>query len=259
MYNGQMTSENDNLKDTTPGAEIAVKDNPFFISSSKTNKLITALYMVTDIIDKEEPLRNKLRTLGAGIISDMHATPGNALSKIAETLSFLDVASAINLISEMNFTILKKEFLVLKRSIEEKHQTPVTLSEFFTEEKRESLSAVSSQGYLTRIGVQKGSTLMKALSKLPARSAGGLTRPAGRSERAPDAFKEERKKKIIDILKRNGGGLSIRDVSLALHSQGQGGDTSEKTLQRQLVSMLKDNSLYRTGSKRWSRYFVKSS
>ena len=39
-------------------------------SYTKTQKLITALYMVTDIIDKDEPLRNKLRTLGVQILSD---------------------------------------------------------------------------------------------------------------------------------------------------------------------------------------------
>ncbi len=31
---------------------------------------------------------------------------------------------------------------------------------------------------------------------------------------------------------------------------------SEKTLQRELVSMVKDGVLNKTGKKRWSRYFV---
>jgi hypothetical protein len=80
------------------------------LTYTKTDKLITALYMVTDIIDKEEPIRNKLRTLGTGIISDIYLirqnNTGNTLSftsnKIAEIMSFLDLASAMNIISEMN-------------------------------------------------------------------------------------------------------------------------------------------------------------
>src|SRR3989344_7243431 len=97
-----------NIKDTTNELGITIKDSS--ISYTKTNKLVTALYMVTDILDKDEPLRNKLRTLGTGIISDVHSTPAHAVGKISEIMSFLDVAFAMNIISEMNVTILRKEF-----------------------------------------------------------------------------------------------------------------------------------------------------
>ena len=86
------------------------------LSYSKTNKLVTALFMVTDIIDKEEPLRSKLRTLGTEIISDMHSIPQNAYNKISEIVSFLEIASAVNIISEMNCNILRKEFIELALS-----------------------------------------------------------------------------------------------------------------------------------------------
>src|ERR1035437_1026431 len=92
------------------------------VSYTKTNKLITALYMVTDIVDKDEPLRNKLRTLGVEILSDItspRGTLGNAGGKISELMSFLDIASAVNIISGMNCNILRKEFLELDQSIKE--------------------------------------------------------------------------------------------------------------------------------------------
>src|SRR3989344_6143475 len=106
-----------NLRYPTNEFGIVVKDSPISLSYMKTNKLITALYMVTDILDKDEPLRNKLRTLGTGIISDIHCAPQNACTKIAEVMSFLDIARAINIISEMNVNILRKEFLLLNQSI----------------------------------------------------------------------------------------------------------------------------------------------
>ena len=49
--------------------------------------------------------------------------------------------------------------------------------------------------------------------------------------------------------------MSIKDIGEVLKSKGQA--IGEKTLQRELISMVKDNLLYRTGSKRWSKYFVK--
>ena len=106
---------------------------------SKTNKLITALYMVTDIMDKEEPLRNKLRTLGVNIISDtpplQYSGEGRGevfkIRFITELISLLDIASAIGIISEMNHNILRKEFLKLKKSITEvKEENPMWLEEF---------------------------------------------------------------------------------------------------------------------------------
>ena len=40
-------------------------------------------------------------------------------NKIAEIMSFLDIASAVNIISEMNYNILRKEFSELNQSISE--------------------------------------------------------------------------------------------------------------------------------------------
>src|SRR3989338_10874956 len=83
VYNGQMSDMNNSgekkLKDTYKNP---LKDTSFVLSPvvppwldhsgsySKVHKLITALYIVTDIIDKEEPIRNKLRILGIEILSD---------------------------------------------------------------------------------------------------------------------------------------------------------------------------------------------
>src|SRR3989344_3111766 len=58
----------------------------------KTNKLVTALYMVTDVIDKEEPLRNKLRTLGLEILSDTPTTKEGP--SLRPPLCFFDISFA---------------------------------------------------------------------------------------------------------------------------------------------------------------------
>jgi len=76
-----MLAKNNNLTDSNNDLNVVIKDTSLYqlpISYKKTNKLVTALYMVTDIIDKNEPLRNKLRTLGIGIISDIYTQPMDA-------------------------------------------------------------------------------------------------------------------------------------------------------------------------------------
>ena len=235
------------------------------LSYTKTQKLITALYMVTDIIDKEEPIRNKLRTLGGEILSDtISISPLSRMPldrKIQEVLSFLNIASAMNFISEMNYTILKKEFLELKASIEEYTDKKPTWLEEFLEEGFPILSKekgnLNSKGHV-RIGVQKGN-LLKAMNKVDGIRALSDTKL---SRTRVDVFlilKKERRDNIINIIKNNGGSSTIKDIKAKTNTGVQGSlACSEKTLQRELMSMIKDDVLNKTGKKRWSRYFLKT-
>jgi hypothetical protein len=256
-----MLQQGDNLKDGQNNLGITLKDIPVVISYNKTNKLITALYMVTDIIDRDEPLRNKLRTLGTGIISDIHQNPLNALGKITEVMSFLDLAKALNIISPMNCDILRKEFTELDQSIRETSEkvqnqnAEIDLSELFRESpygERTGSKYLSEGG--TRIGVQRGSTLMKALSDKTNRMSD--TRSSQKTIQDYDVLKRQRRSDIIQFIKSNGGSATITDIKL--RGKGTLQNCGEKTLQRELVSMQKEGVLKKTGEKRWSRYFIQN-
>lgn len=260
-----MFGDNKNLKDSRNDLDLFIKDTPNAISYTKTNKLITALFMVTDIMDKEEPLRNKLRTLGIEIISDMRSVPAKVNGKVDEVMSFLEIASGINLISGMNCSILKKEFIALKQSIDQSVNNLTLSEEFFREDETEN-PLRSSPLFRERasmgnsIGVQKGSTLLRALSRVEM-SNRNWTRPLGGSGTSNSTnnfhiLKEQRQKDIIAVIKINGGSATITDIKSK--AQGQLILCSEKTLQRELILMVKTGVLYREGSKRWSRYFLKT-
>ena len=289
-----MFGENKNLKDS---GKDPVKDTSSMptsyqtlsfgsVSYTKTNKLITALYMVTDILDKDEPLRFKLRTLGVGILSDINSNLPTIPIKISEIMSFIDIASAVNIISEMNCNILRKEFLELNRSVQEYMRNseskidtfnrPVNLSEFFGEgeEPRPPLpfghlplsrGREISKGH-ARIGVQKGSTLMRALSDR--KLIVSLSRPSlsdknniTKSNHNFDILKKQRRDNIISILKLIDGGATIKNIKDKANLNPKENNPlvscGEKTLQRELVSMVKDGVLNKTGEKRWSKYFTK--
>lgn len=277
----QGKSSNKNLKDVVSDLDISIKDSFLSISYTKTNKLITALYMVTDIVDKTEPIRNKLRHLGAEIISDIHCVPSDACNKIAETVSFLNIASAMNLISEMNCNILKKEFLDLSQCIKEcTHAKPSWLEEFLIHSPLpESSDLKSGAGGLnfsspfrprsehpgrgeldskghTRIGVQKGSTLLKALSDKTQHLSDNRSVSEDRNQFY--ILKKKRRDDIVKIIKDNNGNATIKDVKEKIDiGMPDGVFYSEKTLQRELMSMTKEGILNKAGEKRWSRYFIK--
>lgn len=232
----------------------------------KLNKLITAVYIVTDIMDKDEPIRLKLRTLGLEILSDINSISRTNFShKVQAILSFLDIALAINLISEMNFNILKKEFFELSSSIKDASQiSPTWLEEFLlssskTEDKKNSdIGHSTNKGQIqTRIGVQKGSTLMKALSGIKDTNKNNLAPYESEDSRSDfDMLKKQRREDIIKVIKDNGGSATITDIKVK--ASGSLINCGEKTLQRELVSMIRDGVLNKTGEKRWSRYFLGS-
>ena len=280
------------------------------LSYTKTNKLIAALYMVTDIMDRDEPVRNKLRNLGAGTISDiisLNSFAGKAEvnfvsleAKIEEVMSFLEVASSVSLISEMNHSILKKEFRILQESIYEfkslvalkEDKSPAWLADFLEEENRENSfpevsvgrekrtplfqtfapikkedngSRIHPNGHRqpTRIGLQKGSTLLQALNKVgdtksvsnKSISHGHAPSEAGGFHSGFDILKKQRREEIVKFLKDRGV-ATIKDIK-----DSAGGvliSCGEKTLQRELFSMVGDGVLERSGEKRWSKYSIKS-
>ncbi|MDO8520824.1 MAG: hypothetical protein Q7S52_01800 [bacterium] len=95
----------------------------------KAEKLTTALYLVTDIMPEREPLKWKVREVGVDLLSDITiAVPlsasekmsmlRNIMKKVEKTVAFLDVAQSARLMSEMNSSMLKKEYLALKDNIE---------------------------------------------------------------------------------------------------------------------------------------------
>lgn len=202
------------------------------------------------------------------------------LSKIREVVSFLDIAFTVGIISEMNCSILRKEFLELDGSIKESINNnginksilnrQVNLSEFFTSSiAPEEKEQVISKGHT--LGVQKGGTLMNAIKNMsdrtPTSYGAGSVRLGSISSHTHaqdfDMLKKQRRYEIIKVIKSVNGGATIKDIKdkaranpaqfSALISCG------EKTLQRELVSMVKDSVLEKTGEKRWSKYRLASS
>jgi hypothetical protein len=266
-----MLGENKNLKDmhlTPPTAPLSISNGEGLgvraVSYNKTNKLITALYMVTDTMEKEEPMRLKLRTLGIEILSDINLSKTVFdIEKITAILSFLNIASDIRMISEMNCNILRKEFTELKESIQQfTIQNNLWFEEFLTKSPlldEEGAGGGNSKfvkhpmfdkkmsfnkGHPTRIGVQKGSTLMDALNKVGGGNDFGI-------------LKSKRREEIIAIIKNKKNTSGIDGASITDIKNGAKGtlvSCGEKTLQRELISMVKDNVLKKTGAKRWSLY-----
>lgn len=256
-------------------ADRAIVHQPIYeFANKKTEKLITALYMVTDCMDTDDALKNKLRGLGVELLSDMYKLStlipvekynhvDVSLAHIYEILSFIEIAHTIGFISEMNGMILKKEFTILIHELEshkskDKHFT-FTLNEKMFEVEKESQTGLAISNKTNKNSIKDMSrdnadkrtsfnTMSFTNSKSPLQNFENKTHNHTVSNLAD---REDRTNKIISLIKDikfGGMGVSIKDISLAFT------DISEKTIQRELNSLVIKGKLKKIGAKRWSRY-----
>ncbi|MBU1046782.1 hypothetical protein KKH36_03325 [Patescibacteria group bacterium] len=229
----------------------------FFIK--KTEKIVSALYLITDYLKEKEPLKWEVRKKAVNLFSEVMKLNDDSFSdkfkifstisfQIFEILSFLELASATNLISEDNHEVLKREFdlllsLIKNNSIKINNQLSPYLGGDYFKVKDKSLRPKEIEDVLNSvkdINEDKGQFKYKGHNVFDSKKT--KTDKITNNEK-----KISRRDKIIEILSK-GQKLTIKDISKTIS------DCSEKTIQRELQSMLKDKLLNKEGERRWSRY-----
>ncbi len=235
--------------------------------NKKTEKIVTALYMVTDYMEAQESLRNKLRLLGVELMSDMFAfsrlSPLEnssqvdlSLSRIYEILSFVEIAETMGYISTMNKDILKAEFNILVEELKsrqsQKRHFPLNLNEnvfevqkgdFIEKDTLDDVFFIKDKNKRTH-----SVSFMKGMSDRKIAPKHSLTSVEYKK------VKQERVEKIMSIIKdketssTGEKGATIKDLSADFPN------CSEKTIQRELLILIDKGQIKKTGAKRWSRY-----
>ncbi len=280
----------DYKKDTTShdvthkGQNIGLLDNSHMNQDTfltplygRTQKLITALYMVTDCLEEGEPIKFRLRTLGVGLISDiLILRTDRAVSKtfrfenikshLDELTALIEIVGTVGLVSGMNSAILAKEFLGLKLAINEREelnkksnfQDPLfgaegisntALSDSYFNAPLRSADSVPYEGeertYKGHVPYKKETTKKGHLGKLGA----GPHANEKNNHKTDIAIKINRRNNIISLIKDRKE-VTIKDISQVVS------DCSEKTIQRELISLVSLGVLKKKGNKRWSRYSI---
>lgn len=131
--------------------------------AKKSERLVTALYLVTDLMTDSEPIKHSLRKNSVALLSSMNALSQldakdrfaefkTSLKATTEILSLLHVAQTTSTVSEMNGKLLTDGFRTLQLVLEKKQ--PVLTKEMLVIDDEESLtnesgfsSAITSSSY----------------------------------------------------------------------------------------------------------------
>lgn len=240
--------------------ETTQKNIEFIDIYNKSYRLAAAVFMISNLMDEGEEIKTRIKNLSLNLVSvsvnlkdttfsDSRKMIGDLEKNSLELMSMLDIAAVSGLISKMNGGILKDEF-----------QSFVTELGKFAQRFEEDRN-VSVKGVF-------GTSLVESLpAGLPERNV-----PAPLSDAVAPALRSESKVGVVAAknIQTNGNGhkrkdfrrntvlefikghnnVSIKDIVPNISG------CSEKTIQRELVSLIKEGKIKKAGERRWSKYSV---
>lgn len=252
--------------------DVLLKNDPeLLFIIKKAEKILAAMYLITNAIEDKEPLRFYIRESSLSFISHLFLlketprTPSKLFittfeSLVADILSYLNLAVLSGNVSEMNAEIVKNQIQLVSELIQKRYQGSgyaVALPKGFFEgddylldqakqivtESQEPHSPVSHPVPEAKPTGYKGhsNVLYNKMSDI-------TPGPAEKKDIKDRSFvKGDRKEKIINLLK-NKSNLTINDFTRVIK------DCSEKTIQRELILMVNQGVLKKQGERRWSTY-----
>lgn len=220
----------------------------------KTEKLVSALYLVTSFVPENEPMRITLREKSLYLLSDTmslrtlsHKLLPPAISTVVATIleitALLEIGKDSGYVSEMNASVLKEEYLALGTMLKRKGSGITPQGIEITEEILAVPDMYLAQLYPNHAYGEEGSQKHTAQTQ----KSHTVTTKGIASEYKTQARYSDRKQHILKLIKIKGT-VSIKDVATEVR------DCSEKTLQRELLSLVKVGILKKKGEKRWSTY-----
>lgn len=184
----------------------------------KIRKLTAALYLVTNYLSERDPLKWNLRDRALKILSQTNEAIifDAAINSIGQLMALFDVALASPGVSQMNFSLLKKEYEEVRNQ----------MAGFPIMEASTNLVPIP-RPRIANPAIASGS------GNTPSRSVNNNTR----------------REAILKFL-RDHGPSSIKEIAQIMP------EVSAKTVQRELADLVQSGALKREGDRRWSRYLI---
>ena len=247
----------------------------------KTERLVSAIYLITGFLSDNEPIRWKMRETSTRLLSysiNLSSNQGhryradamnNFISASFEIISLLEAANISGIFSPMNCEIIKFEIERIVELVELKERglnSKFLLSKNFFETSEDYSDSRSKLAQTDTILNEKDirKTIEQNSGKETALEANSLKghfpiKDNNKEEKVSMSFikghtikdKNKRYEVIINLLKKTKE-ISVKDVSSIVS------DCSEKTIQRELLSLVDKGVLKKEGERRWSKYSLAS-
>jgi hypothetical protein len=236
---------------------IVFTDPAYLFVFKKTEKIITAVYLITNLISDMEPIKWQIRKTAVTLMSDMlglkrlpatqykQAFTGIVVT-ISEIISLFKVASISDHISPMNSAVLQREFGLLIGHLESMHPSATSNNLVLSQDYFNVPEPIPSTTHASA-GTMFPNGISRTFSSKGQYRTSNTVKDNQTQQVTRDNLKDSRHEKILQLLK-TGKPLGIKDFVKEIKG------CSEKTLQRELLSMVGKGVLKKTGERRWSLY-----
>lgn len=261
-----------NNQSDTRKLAIFQNDSDFYMVLKKAERIAMATYMISNFFTSEEPLKWSLRRIVSDIIKDTISLSSASLSikdslirslisKIIELISLYEVAYKAGFISEMNFTIIRGELERMMELLERREGGQVSTKSisfdeaFFRVEKPQGDRGMRNESGVMKINSYPhninsgphGDSQETENKKYEIRNSAKPEVSFIKDNNILKDIKDKRQKIIIALVKKHRT-LTIKGFTGVIK------DCSEKTIQRELLSLVARRILKKEGERRWSTY-----
>jgi len=216
----------------------------------KTEKLLLAIHLVTNLVPEKEPVRKAIRDKSVRTLSDMlrlrsgfksvgSEQLNHVIASVYEIISLLNILHIAGFVSDMNLEILKRELGSLIVFLREAENTEVAESVTFSNDYFNTEEFVNRHNLKdNNLSFNKKDISKRTLSQSKKQNSERMSQSSSHTERRTAILNLVKDKKTVNV----------KDVSTVVT------DCSEKTLQRELIGLVNEGVLKKEGERRWSVY-----
>ena len=243
--------------------------------NKKTQKIASAIYLVTGFFDEKEPLKWKLRALASSIVSSAIYIKDSSYSmadksvvdlrqNLVEIEGLFTVAKHAGMVSDLNYDILVNELNKCISTLSPVNEyladsNNLLLSRDYFDASAKALpeiksnfvkdKSISTTFYASSPEKEKSRELLPSIHSLQSNKGhfSNIEHKQLKEFGAVAVKKNSRQSIIVNLLKRKKE-IMIKDITPLIDG------CSEKTIQRELMAMVHSGILNKVGEKRWSRY-----
>ncbi len=237
---------NDFVLEKSIFSNIFEKDIKRIYIYKKAERLAKAIHLITPAFADSVSLRNRMDAIAIGLVDAAILPPGAARTALARELltlsSVLSIARTGGLLSTMNAELIA-------------HESHLLLQEVAAyEEPRLFLDDVPTLADIAKYAGKVGKSAMGSPSRYQSRLVSKkVSAPQTKGhvkdiKKVKDIHIGERREAILSVIRRKGGSASIKDISTVIRN------VSEKTIQRELLTLIDLKIIIKKGERRWSTY-----
>ncbi|MBU6214846.1 DeoR family transcriptional regulator [Patescibacteria group bacterium] len=247
VMKGKISNNEDFVLEKSIFNNVFEKDIRRVFIYKKTERLAKALHLIAPAFRGADALHDRIIAIGIRIVDAAIRSSEDARTELARELlalsSVLSVARTSGLLSPMNADLIARETHLLLQEIAEYEEPRLTLDETPT------LAGLVKEAV-------KQDSIAHASSAAPRRPASQRSPHIGAGEpskhikdisHVKDNNVSERREAILSVIK-NKRQVRIKDISAHIRN------VSEKTIQRELLTLIELGVVKKEGERRWSVY-----